>query len=70
MARGQGVPHLVAGDDAEGVVGPGRHGHLEGGGSGRHNVWKAEKVVVVNQGIKDFFIIIIKQYRFECTPVF
>ena len=60
MAGGQGVPHLVAGDDAEGVVGPGRHGHLEGGGSGRHNVWKAEK----------FFIIIIKQYRFECTPVF
>ena len=38
VAGGQGLPHLVPPDDAESVVGPRRHGHLEGGGRGGDEV--------------------------------
>jgi len=43
VARGQRIADFVARDHAEGVVGPGRHGHREGGVGGGHNVYKKKK---------------------------
>ena len=43
VTGGQTVADLVPGDHSEGVVGPGRHGDLEGGGGGWNKVCNREK---------------------------